>query len=62
MKKVSIKIKGGVINADFTGFQGKACEQLEERIRPQEMELQEKELKDEYHQQHTSTETETNEW
>ncbi|MDV5342549.1 hypothetical protein [Klebsiella pneumoniae] len=33
MKKVNIKIKGGKIAADFTGFQGKTCEALEQRIR-----------------------------
>lgn len=62
MKKVNIKIKGGKISADFSGFQGKDCERLDERIRPQEMEVEEKELKPEYHQQHSFTETENNEW
>ncbi len=62
MKKVVIKIKGGKISSDFTGFQGNSCEQLDERARPQEFENEEKEFKPEYHQQHAFTETENNEW
>ena len=48
MKKVNLKIKGGKIAADFSGFQGKSCEQLENRIRPENLEIEEKELKPEY--------------
>jgi hypothetical protein len=62
MKKVSIKIKGGSVSADFTGFQGKECERLDERIRPMELEIEEQELKPEYHQESTFSETEHNEW
>lgn len=62
MKKVNLKIKGGKISAEFSGFQGKECELLDERIRPPEMEVEKKELKPEYHQQHSFTETEKNEW
>jgi hypothetical protein len=38
VKKVNIKIKDGKIAADFTGFQGKICEALEQRIRLEELE------------------------
>ncbi|MBA1889581.1 hypothetical protein HLX92_26005, partial [Escherichia coli] len=57
-------IKGGKIAADFTGFQGKTCEALEQRIRPEELEVEEKELKPEYHFNagQTQHETEQNEW
>jgi hypothetical protein len=64
MKKVNIKIKGGKVAADFTGFMGKSCEVLEERIRPGELEVEEKELKPEYgfNDGQTQTDTETNQW
>lgn len=64
MKKVNIKIKGGQIAADFTGFQGKACEVLEQKIRPDALDIEEKVLKPEYHFNagQTQQETERNEW
>lgn len=64
VKKVNLKIKGGKIAADFSGFQGKSCEQLENRIRPENLEIEEKELKPEYNfsAAHTQSETEQNEW
>ncbi|CAH4025299.1 hypothetical protein AI2617V1_5162, partial (plasmid) [Serratia marcescens] len=64
VKKVNIKIKDGKIAADFTGFQGKTCEALEQRIRLEELEVEEKELKPEYHFNagQTQHETEQNEW
>lgn len=64
-KKVNIRIKGGKVSADFSGFQGKSCEQLENKIRPEELEVEEKHLKDEYHfdtQTQAQTNTETNTW
>jgi len=64
VKKVNIKIKGGQIAADFTGFQGKACEALEQKIRPDVLDIEEKELKPEYHFRAglTEQETENNKW
>lgn len=64
VKKVNLKIKGGKIAADFSGFQGKSCEQLENRIRPENLEVEDKELKPEYHFSpgHTQSDTERNEW
>lgn len=64
MKKVNIKIKGGKISADFSGFQGKTCETLENRIRPEELEVEEKDLKPEYHFNtgQFQQEMEKNEW
>lgn len=64
MKKINIRINSGRITADFTGFQGKTCEALEQRIRPEELEVEEKELKPEYHVNagQTHHETEHNEW
>ena len=64
MKKVNIKIKGGKISADFTGFQGNACEVLDRRIRPEDIEVEEQELKPEYHFStgQTQQETEKNGW
>lgn len=59
MKKVIISIKGGNIKADFLGFQGKACETLEQRLRPEGLELQEVETKPEYGFQTASEQTET---
>lgn len=41
LKKVVITIKGGRINGDFQGFHGKTCETLEQRLRPEGLELQE---------------------
>lgn len=49
MKKVKLTIKNGVVAADFTGFQGKTCEDLESKIRPAGFGQTEKELKPEYH-------------
>ncbi len=64
VKKVNIKIKGGKIAADFTGFQGKACETLEQKIRPDVLDIEEKELKPEYHFSAalTEQEMESNKW
>lgn len=64
MKKVSIKIKGGNVSADFSGFIGKSCEALEQRIRPESLEVEEKELKPEYHLNSGQTEVvqEKNSW
>ncbi|WP_240224646.1 hypothetical protein [Rheinheimera hassiensis] len=61
MKKVKLTIKGGVVSADFTGFQGKTCEQLEAKIRPAGFGETQKELKPEYHfdtDNHSETEQE----
>jgi len=64
VKKVNIKIKGGQIAADFTGFQGKSCESLEQRIRPEELEIEGQEYKPEYHFEAAQTlnEMETEQW
>jgi hypothetical protein len=48
MKQVKLTIKGGVVSADFTGFQGKSCELLEAKIRPAGFGQTQKELKPEY--------------
>lgn len=48
MKRVVVSIKGGNVSADFQGFQGRACEDLEKRIRPDGSEVNEVETKPEY--------------
>lgn len=62
MKKVHLKIKGSKVTADFSGFIGNACEELEKKIQPGEVEVEEKSLKPEYHinSGHSETETENN--
>lgn len=64
MKKVNLKILNGSVSADFTGFIGKSCVSLEERIRIPEMEVDHKELKPEYNFTTNDgfTNTEQNEW
>lgn len=62
MKKVTIKIKSGKISADFTGFEGRECEYLDQRIRPGELEEEDKELKPEYYNETYSGQLESNEW
>lgn len=64
MKKVSIRIKGGNVEADYSGFVGKACVDLQDRIRPTNLEVESQELKPEYSYDsgHTSGETEKHEW
>lgn len=49
MKKVVIKIKCGKVSADYSGFQGRECEHLDERVRPGDMDIESQELKPEYH-------------
>lgn len=49
MKKIVITIKKGKVNADFSGFVGKACEALESKLRPEGLQVESKELKPEYH-------------
>ncbi len=58
VKKVVITIKGGRINGDFQGFHGKTCETLEQRLRPEGLELQEVEKKPEYDFQSESDQAE----
>ena len=53
MKKVVIKIKGGKVSADYTGFQGRECEHLDERVRPGDMVVESKDLKPEYHRDYS---------
>jgi len=48
VKRVVVSIKGGNVSADFQGFQGRACEDLEKRIRPDGSEVNEVETKPEY--------------
>lgn len=48
MKSVSIKIHNGKISADYSGFVGKACVALDDRIRPEGLIVDEKELKPEH--------------
>jgi len=48
VKRVKITIKNGKIDADFIDFKGKACEALEQRIRLEEMDVEETELKPEH--------------
>lgn len=63
-KTISLKIHNGKINADFNGFQGKDCERLHDRIKPEELDIQNTELKPEYHFEASGsqTETELNKW
>lgn len=60
MKKVIIKINGAKVSADFSGFQGKECEQLANKIHPEGLIEDEKNLKPEYHYT-TQTLTQDNE-
>ncbi|MEZ8733881.1 hypothetical protein [Vibrio sp. 10N.239.312.D08] len=39
MKKVVIKINKGKVNADYTGFYGEECKQLETRVKPESVEV-----------------------
>jgi hypothetical protein len=48
VKRVVVNVKGGNVSADFQGFQGRACEDLEKRIRPEGCEVNEVEKKPEY--------------
>ncbi|RJX82291.1 hypothetical protein [Pseudomonas sp. LS-2] len=48
MKRVVVSIKGGKVSADFQGFQGRTCEDLEKRIRPDGTEVNGVETKPEY--------------
>jgi len=48
LKSVTIRIHEGKISADYTGFVGKACEALDDRIRPEGLVVEEKELKPEH--------------
>jgi len=48
VKRVVVSIKGGNVSADFQGFQGRACEDLEKRIRPDGSEVNEVQTKPEY--------------
>lgn len=41
VKRVVVNVKGGNVSADFQGFQGRACEDLEKRIRPEGCEVNE---------------------
>lgn len=49
MKVVKITIQNGVVNADYSGFEGDECVQLDERVRPENMDVDEVNLKSEYH-------------
>lgn len=61
-KTVVIKINGGKVSADFSGFTGNSCEKLSQRIALPQFEETEKELKPEYYQQDTNIQSETNQW
>lgn len=39
MKKVVIKINKGKVNADYSGFYGEECKQLEDRVKPDSVEV-----------------------
>lgn len=62
MKKVVINIIGGKVTADFSGFQGRACEHLHDKIRPENLEVDEAEQKPEYYQEASLSEHETNQF
>ena len=47
-KKIVIKVKGLKVSSDFSGFQGKDCDKLAEKIHPDGLEIEDKELKAEY--------------
>jgi len=47
-KKIVIKIKDLKVSSDFSGFQGKDCDTLAEKIHPDGLEIEDKELKSEY--------------
>ena len=49
MKKVNITIKGGKVSQEYSGFVGKSCEVLAKQIEPDGLEIEEKNLKPEYH-------------
>lgn len=51
VKRVSIKIKGGKISADFEGFKGHDCKNLEEKIRLAGTEVESTDDKPELYQQ-----------
>ncbi len=57
MKAGKITIKAGKVVADFSGFQGKSCVQLEEKIRPEGLNVDEQTLKSDYN---FETQSETN--
>lgn len=54
-KKVTLNIRNGVVQSNFEGFEGKACDVLAKKINPEELNIKEKELKEEYNFE-TSTE------
>lgn len=58
-KQVNIKIKRGKVAVEFSGFKGKACEVLGQKIMPPQFEETEKELKDEYYEMEVQTEKNT---
>ena len=62
VKKVSIKIKGGKISADFTGFKGQECKNLEQRLRMTGTEVESTDDKPELFQQQSSTATNGQTW
>ncbi|TNC80259.1 MAG: hypothetical protein C9356_15135 [Oleiphilus sp.] len=48
MKQITIEIHNGSVQLDFKGFEGKSCTELEEKIRPENLLIQEVTLKPEY--------------
>lgn len=59
VKKVSIKIKGGKISADYEGFVGQDCKRLEETIRINGLEAEQEDKPELYQQSLTDTNTAT---
>lgn len=47
-KKVKIVIKDAKVSADFSGFQGKSCDTLANKIHPEGLQVDDKQLKPEY--------------
>ena len=60
VKTVKIIIKEGKIDADFQGFQGQACDHLAQRIHPDNLQVEDKTLNPEYHQENNQSNWETN--
>jgi len=48
MKTVEIKIKNGKVKTDFKGFNGKECDNIEDKILPKQKKVLQRENKPEY--------------
>lgn len=62
VKAVKIEIHRGSVSADFIGFQGRACTDLEERIRMEGLEVSDHQLKPEHSKRNSVVNTETEQY